>query len=203
MLIYLSSLGQIAISNQNVVVLEEKFFINPVSVELKNNINSEDSSFSSENVNSAPHLLLLEQDCFDTLKTCSDFNVFNKDCFLFVWYFTPKLVRQYILPYIDTKSEIYRRLNDTYPNIVTQPFYNIVTNKSKCDHGTFYSRNISHHNFLIILMNAKVYNDYLSTLCSNESYYKDAYEENGIYFKLAIPIPEKRNIYKNQDGDQN
>ena len=55
MLIYLSSLGQIAISNQNVVVLEEKFFINPVSVELKNNINSEDSSFSSENVNSAPH----------------------------------------------------------------------------------------------------------------------------------------------------
>lgn len=188
----ISSLCQTTLLNENVIVLGEKQFNHPISIEIRRDFISIDScQFFDGKVFKQPFLLLIEEDFFYSLKDYSELTIFNKDCFLYNWHFFPDFVRTYIIPFMDTTTELYQRVCSTYPDWVTNPFKNIVNNRTKYDYGTFYSREVEHHNFLIVLMSAKIYNEHLSDLSGNESYFSESCEENGIYYKVAIPIPEK------------
>lgn len=177
--------------NDNVIILGEKHFEEPISIELLKGKRAVDSCHTQCDNYNDPHLLLIEKKCFDTLKDYSELSVFNPNCYLYIWYFFPRLVRDNIIPYMDKNSEIYQRVNETYPNLWVTHYDGVDTNSKQLDFETFYYRTVSHNHFLIVLMNAKTFNEYLSHISPPKSYYKDTYEENGIYFKVAIPIPEK------------
>lgn len=190
--ISISSLCQNTLLNENVLFLGEKHFDHPISIEIKPDIgNNDECQYYKGNGFKQPHLLLIEKAVFDSLNNYSELTIFNKDCYLYKWYFFPDFVREYIIPYMDTTSVLYQRINGSYSNWFVHPFMNLVNNSSKSDYGTFYTRNVAHHCFLIVLMNAKIYNEYLSHLSGNDSYYSGTCEENGIYYKVAVPIPEK------------
>ena len=199
LLINLSSLCQSTMLNENVIILGEKFFNNPVSIMMKVDIGNGEScqSFDGKDFKQPP-FLLVEKAFFDTLNNYSELTVFNKDCFLYRWYSFPSFVRDYVIPYMDTTSVLYQRVNKTYPNWYIDTFGDmggIVRHQTKIDYSTLYYTEVTHHNFLIVLMSAKIYNIYLHSLGmdniykgAKNTYYEGTCEENGIYYKVAIPI---------------
>ena len=199
LLISLSSLCQSSMLNENVIILGEKYFNNPVSIMMKVDVGNGDScqSFDGKDFKQPPYLLV-EKAFFDTLNNYSELTIFNKNCFLYRWFSFPSFVRDYVIPYIDTTSVLYQRVNKTYPNWYIDTFGDmggIVRHQTKIDHGSFYATEVVHHNFLIVLMNAKTFNEYLSSLAienvhkgAKNTYYEGTCEENGIYYKVAIPI---------------
>ena len=198
-LISLSSQCQNTMLNENVIILGEKYFNSPISIEIKMEIGNSCScqTFDGKDFKH-PYVLLIEKANLDTLKDYSALTIFNKDCFLFDWLLFPTFVRDYVIPYMDTTTVLFQRVNKTYPNWYIDTFHDrggIIKRQTKTDHGTFYTREVSHHNFLIVLMNAKIYNEYLSHISidhaypgAKDTYYEGECEENGIYYKVAIPI---------------
>ncbi len=198
-LISLSSQCQNTMLNENVIILGEKYFNSPISIEIKMEIGNSCScqTFDGKDFKN-PYVLLIEKANLDTLKDYSVLTIFNKDCFLYDWLHFPTFVRDYVIPYIDTTTVLFQRVNKTYPNWYIDTFHDrggIIKRQTKTDHGTFYTREVSHHNFLIVLMNAKTYNEYLSHISidlaypgAKGTYYEGKCEENGIYYKVAIPI---------------
>lgn len=134
--------------------------------------------------------LLTEKSYFDTIlneKTAS--YTFDPHCFVY-YYFFPGLIRDQILPNIKQDS-CYRLLSELYPNRAIFPYYNLTKNLE-----TFYVNNFEyweypHHKFVIILVNAKTYNEYEATVSPTRYKCKYGLKENGIYYKIAIPIPDE------------
>lgn len=195
----LSALCQNTMINENVIILGEKYFNNPVSIMMKVDIGNGDScqSFDGKDFKQPP-FLLVEKAYFDTLNNYSELTVFNKDCFLYRWFSFPSFVRNYVIPYMDTTSVLYQRVYKTYPNCYIDTFGDmggIVRHQTTIDYGTLFATEVTHHNFLIVLMSAKIYNTYLHSLGTDNvykgaknTYYEGMCEENGLYYKVAIPI---------------
>ncbi|MCQ2292345.1 MAG: hypothetical protein MJZ39_04205 [Bacteroidales bacterium] len=185
----LSSFCQCFSPNINVIVLGEKKMENPIVISINENARKIDSCHINCNCYNYPLMMLLEKKNFDLIKDYTELSVFDQSCYFYNPSFFGSLVHDYIIPYMDTDSELYQRLRNAYPRAWIYPYDKPVL--SVVDHGTYRYAEILPHNFMIVLMNARTYNEYLSTISPVSSYYEGTFEENGIYFKVAIPLPEE------------
>lgn len=180
--------GQNTLLNENVIILGVKKFDNPISIELRKDARTTDSCGTCCANYNEPNLLLMEKTYLDTIEDYTKLSVFNQNCYEYTWFFFPRLVQDYILPYMDKTTELYEKVKESYPNLIVHPFEHPV--RDKIDKDLFYCREVVPHDFLIVLMNAKTYNEYRLDISPPISFFKGTFEENGIYFKVAIPLSE-------------
>lgn len=184
--------GQNTFLDDKVILLGEKKFEDPISITITESARKIDSCHINCNNYNTPFALLLEKKCLDSIQDYCELSVFNSYCYLFEWWFFASLVTDYIVPFIDTTSSLSQRLTEAYPKPWRYPYERGVI-ANEIDYGLYKYKELVPCTYLIVLMNATTYNEYLSTISPLRSFYEGTLEENGIYFKVAIPLPEEEN----------